>query len=238
MSLLFSLFKGYDELRYGLSEKKDGSMDRRDAQSVLNRERYFSTRDLQMNRVVSAGLVHGMNVAIVGESQAGEVISETDALIISSQNLYLAITVADCFPVFIYDPASRIVALVHGGWRGAAGDIAGKAIDALKKNFNTEPETLLVGIGPGIQKCHFEVREDVAEKFQDYSFAMRHEEGSVFIDLDKIIRSQLETAGVVPVHIESSGECTFCLESKYFSYRRDKPEIPDVMIAYIGRGER
>ena len=35
----------------------------------------------------------------------------------------------------------------------------------MKKEFNSNPEDIVCVIGPTIRKCHFEVQEDVKNKF-------------------------------------------------------------------------
>lgn len=120
----FPLFEKFPKLQYGLSEKKDGSMrlfnDFSKDQTILkNREIYFSQPGISLDRLVSADLVHGNNIQMVNKNQAGKIISNTDAIVTNTENLFLTITVADCFPVYFYEPVSKVVALAHIGWRGA-----------------------------------------------------------------------------------------------------------------------
>lgn len=56
----------------------------------------------------------------------------------------------------------------------------------------------------------------------------------MFLDLAKAVTIQLMKSGISEQHIEVSGECTFALKDKYYSYRRDKPENLETMIAFMG----
>ena len=54
-----------------------------------------------------------------------------------------------------------------------------------------------------------------------------------FINLSGVIRAQLLELNILDKNIIISRECTYCLTHKYFSYRRDKPEEVEAMLAYI-----
>ena len=58
-------------------------------------------------------------------------------------------------------PSKRVVAAVHAGWRGSVKLIARKTVEILNKEFNCKPGDLLVGIGPSIGPCHYEIGPDV-----------------------------------------------------------------------------
>lgn len=239
MPLEFSIFRQYPELQYGLSEKKDGSMKlfndiKKDKTAFKNRKKYFSQLDIPLERIVSAGLTHSDNIQIVEQKHGKKIISNTDALATDKSFLFLTITVADCFPVYFYVPSAKAIALVHAGWRGIVNNIVGVAVDTILKNWHTSADKILVGIGPGIQKCHFEIKEDVLENFKKYPRAIIKKEKRIFIDLQSIILKQLKDAGIKDKNIENNNECVFCLKNKYFSYRRDKPQKIKAMISYIG----
>jgi len=205
---------------YGISEKSDGAM-KFDAQ---RRDSYFA-RLGDAKSYVLADVVHGTRIAIARTDSRGGVLPKTDGLITQADNLFLIITVADCFPIYSYDPVTKIIGLAHAGWRGISKNIVKKTVKVLGK-LGVDLKNLLVGIGPGIRECHFEVRDDVAKIFGTQER---------FINLSGIIQNQLAALGIKKSNIEDSGECTFCLRDKYFSYRRDKPAQIEAMTAYIGR---
>lgn len=236
MSLTFPHFAGHSDLIYGFSDRGDGSMHRRSQEE--NRRRFFQKQGVDPSRVVAVGLVHGGAVARVSEDNAGTFVQDVDGLVTDARGLFLSATAADCFLLYFYDPAKSIVGLAHGGWRGVLAGIVENTVDALEKNFGTDSEDLLVGMAPGIRECHFEMSPSDLDLFRAYPKYVSRKEGKVFVNLSGIIIEQLRNAGVSREHVEDSGICTHCEEEKYFSYRRDKPKVPHLMIGYIGLRER
>lgn len=226
------------DLIIGLSEKSDGDMKLHEGDDNLeakaNRERYFKKLGIDPNQVIAAGLVQGDRIAIVGKADCGRLVPETDALITDTPGAILSVTVADCLPIYIYDPVHHAIGLVHAGWKGVHADIVGKTIARMVSEFGSNPPDIQAYIGPHLQACHFEVKDDVAQFFSNYPDAIISNEGRLHIDLSKIVVKQLAAAGVIIKDIETSEECTHDDAAKYFSYRRDKPERTPAMVAYIG----
>ncbi len=238
---MFKIFKDYPNLTYTVSEKKDGTMKlsgnfKNNRKVVKNRERFLRKFGIEDRLTIKADLVHGSNVEFVSIKESGKIIDKTDGLITADKNLFLTITVADCLPIFLYDPEKEIIGLIHGGWRNLAKNILAVAVGKMVKNFGSLPEDILIGIGPGISQCHFEVKNDVLAEFKPYlKEVLLKKEGKSFLDLKKIARIQLINPGIKEENIEISPECTFCLPEKYFSFRREKPKQAQTMIAVIGR---
>lgn len=232
----FKIFQNYPQFKYGMSEQADGSMRVNDEESnenviaLQNRQAFFVRKGI--NKIFFPKLTHGSNVVIVSESDIGRII-EADAAITNRKNIFLAVTVADCFPVFLFNPKNNVVGLVHAGWRGVVSNIIKNTIEIMIKRLNSDPGDILAAIGPGIQKCHFTKGEDKIDKFRGYDgFIEKRTDGVYAIDLEGIIKKQLQNCGVI--NIESSGLCTYELPEKYFSWRRDRPEILQTMVCYIG----
>jgi hypothetical protein len=224
MGLKFSVFNNFP-LKFGISEKSDGDLTAAD-----NRRIFFERQGIDEKNIVRLGQIHSATVVKVDDTHRGKIIPNADGLVTEDENLFLTVTVADCFPVYFYNPVLNFIGLVHSGWRGTVANIAGEAV----KVMGTKPADLIAGIGPGIQACHFEIKEDVLEKFAKYPKAIIYREGKIFINLPNIIIQQLTDAGLKTANIENCGECTFCKKEKYFSFRRDRPKNVQAMVAYIG----
>src|SRR5205085_7847567 len=69
-------------------------------------------------------------------------------------------SVADCVPASIVDPARRVVAVVHAGWRGTAGGILEAALGELARS-GSDPAALRVHFGPAICGDCYEVGPEV-----------------------------------------------------------------------------
>lgn len=225
-----------ENINWGLSQKNDGAMNIRlpilDEECLQNRKIYFGKLGIDIKDIVSADLVHGTTISIVDEKDKGKIIPNTDALITDKQNIFLTVTVGDCAPVYFFDKKKKIIGLAHAGWRGVAKNISMSMINKMTTEFRSNPEDIIVYIGPHLQKCHFEIKEDIISQFDNQYILNKN--GVTKVDLLSILKQQLLLVGVRSENIHSSNECTFCDETKYFSYRRDKPDKTQSMIAYIG----
>lgn len=199
-----------------------------------NRRRFLSAAGILPEDAVSCHQVHGTHVEIVGKADCGRgalsgetAIAGCDGLLTAASGVPLTMNFADCTPIFLYDPVRRAAAVVHGGWRGTAGDIAGKTVRLMEETYGSRPSDILAGIGPAIRMCCFEVGEDVTEAFrrmfpeEDMAALCREKgEGKFLFDLAEANRRLLLRAGVRADHIEDSGLCTYCRDDLFFSYRK------------------
>lgn len=150
---------------------------------------------------------------------------ECDGLITDIPGLALTIFSADCIPVLLYDPVRKVIAAVHAGWRGTAGDIAGKAARMMQTDYGSDPANILAAIGPGISKCHFETHADVPDAMRELLGALVEpyitalENGKFQVDLKGVNAALLRRAGLGDDHIDISTDCTACLCDKYWSHR-------------------
>ena len=169
---------------------------------------------------------------------------KADALITRHSGVALAMSSADCVPLLFYDPVERVLGLAHAGWRGTARGIAAITIHAMAEQFRCSPTNILVGIGPSIGPCCYEVSEEVQGYFMgqqafdpdptDVRYRKIIRESAVFhmkrihgydslrLDLWETNRNQLLMAGVLPEHIESSEVCTSCKKEHFFSHRAEQ----------------
>ena len=233
---MIQFFKQFPEIIATISEKKDGSMrlspksENWLSKNIENRKRYFEKVGLGKKKVIAAHLVHGNRIALV-DHNSPDYILETDGLVTTDPAVALAITVADCYPVYFYDEKKRMIGLAHVGWSGAVRNILADMIELMKRE-GSDPAGIAVAIGPGICQKDYPIPPERAALFENYPEAILKKEGQLFLDIKKIIYRQLKENGIVM--ISGSGECTSCLPEKYFSYWRDKPEIIEVMVAVIG----
>ena len=135
-----------------------------------------------------------------------------DAAITSKTHVVLGILTADCFPVVLYSEMDHSVAVLHVGWRGLAAGIIEKSVAHLAK-------VSTVWVGPGIRGCHFEVGAELKSYFNDSSFIERAGTDTLMLDLPTEIRRRI--GRVADATVIEYGACTYCDESRFFSYRRD-----------------
>ena len=223
-------------IKWGLSEKADGAMNIRlpilDDECLQHRKVYFDKLRIGINNVVSTNLIHETNIMVAGEKDSGQIILNTDGLITDKKNIFLTVTVGDCVPIYFFDEKKKVIGLAHAGWRGIVKNIASSLINKMASEFGSCPADISVCIGQHLQKYHFEIKDDIVSQF-DSDYVLK-ENGIITVDLLSMLKQQLLSLGVKSENISSSDECTFCNKEKYFSYRRDKPEKVQSMIAYIG----
>lgn len=198
---------------------------------VANRERLFQALGIAAGTVVSGQQVHGDTVAVVTERAMGrgalncDGLPGTDALVTNAAGVALMIFFADCVPVLFVDPKRRAIGACHAGWRGTAASLAAKTVLAMQQHFGTEPGDCLVGIGPSIGQCCYEVDEPVIACYREaFSWwedvAIPH--GSNWrLDLRQANCQQLEDIGVHKQNIVLSNVCTACNTPLFYSYRAE-----------------
>lgn len=194
-----------------------------------NRSTLLNAFDLPLHHLLLVKQVHGNDVVVI-DKQNYDVSHfqhvEADAIITNQPGLMLAVTVADCYPLMVFEPEQRVAAVIHAGWRGAANGLIGKTIDAMVNEFACRTDAMLVAVGPGISAEHYEVGKDVREGFRSGTghwdeIASEVEFGKWRVDLQKSCLLQLEQAGVKKKNIDCTDACTWNQRELFFSYRRD-----------------
>ena len=154
-----------------------------------------------------------------------------DALISDRAGVCVGIKTADCVPILLVDPSIPAVAAIHAGWRGCAENISAATVRELAARWNSRPGNLRAAIGPSIGVCCYEVGPEVARRFETWNSELRQAQAPVHLDLRAINEAQLRAAGVA--NIWKSGECTFCLPGRFYSFRRER-EHAGRMLSFIG----
>ena len=171
--------------------------------------------------------VHGDRVLRAPAPTAGDAVlppeAEADAVWTDVPGQAVAVTVADCVPLLLFDPKGRRVAAVHAGWKGAMARIPEKAIAAWVKE-GTRPEDVRAAIGPCIRSCCYEVSDELAQRFTaEFGEAAAVQKGARrHLDLAFAVRRSLVAAGVPDAQVDSDFACTACNPALYFSHRRDR----------------
>lgn len=211
---------------------------------LQNRKKFCGILGIDPGSLVVTQQVHGDVVYKVTEADKGRgaftkdtVIPGVDALMTNERGVTLTSSYADCVPVLFLDPVRKVIAVAHAGWKGTLIKIAAKTVQAMAAKYGCRPETLLVGIGPSIGPCHFEVDEPVLKMAQeafpvwgDALLAKNKESGKMHLDLWEANRRQLWDVGVLDENIAVSRMCTACLPERFFSHRAGMPGRQAMMI--------
>lgn len=159
--------------------------------------------------------VHGNNVL---EASRPGVYAQTDGLITTTENLAVAVMVADCAALLLADPANRVAAAIHAGWRGAVAGIVQNGIQAMVQ-AGADPKQVRAWLSPCISAAAFEVGEEVAEQFPRPFVHTGPERPH--IDLQGYLRQVLLQCDISPGHIVQDIRCTRNQSDLFHSHRRD-----------------
>jgi YfiH family protein len=187
-----------------------------------NLRRVSAASGVALDRAARIPLEHGTRVVTV--TQPG-LAPPGDALVTIRPGLPLALTVADCLPLYLAAPG-RAVAVVHCGWRGLAAGIVSAALDALAEAAATPRAQWHAWVGPGIGACCYDLPWEDARHFVGLDpRAMpppRRDAGRVPVDLVRHAIGQLRAGGLDEARVRSFGGCTACQPERFFSHRRDR----------------
>lgn len=162
-------------------------------------------------RLATARQVHGARVIRHAPGWEGWLRGdEGDGHLSNDRGIAMAVSVADCVPVFIAHP-SGAAAILHSGWRGTALRIVEQGLAAFAQLGHPASE-LRLHLGPAICGRCYEVSADVYERLTGTP-TMR----AANVDLRSIIADHARSAGVRSISI--SGECTRCDNDRFFSHR-------------------
>jgi len=221
----YTLFDTFSEVRAFTSTRlKSSSLSYHDSVSGNHQNENWNPPDwlrsvrVHPDRVARIRQVHGNRVYYA--RQPG-FLGEGDGIMSDQTGIYLRVVTADCLPVFFYDRTHKACGLVHAGWRGLSTGIVNTTIAEMNRRFSTRPADVSIAVGPFIQKCCYEVGQDVATMFPG-ECADASEHGRRMLDLGRVISLQLQEIGVPGSQVEISGHCTSCEEDRFHSYRRDR----------------
>jgi copper oxidase (laccase) domain-containing protein len=163
----------------------------------------------------TAEQIHGNKIELVGPTVASAVRSGVDGrefpgcdgIITNQRGIALGIYVADCCAVYIVDPKTPAIGLLHSGRKGTELGVVTNAISQMIERFGSDPANMIVQLSPCIRPPQYEV------------------------DFAAEIRRRCCTVGVQ--HIHDSGTCTACDMGRYYSYRAEKGKTGR-MLAVLG----
>ena len=191
-----------------------------------NRQIAFQALGCKPESVFDVWQVHSADVVCANAPRvADEALRQADIILTDRPEVTLFMRFADCVPILAYDPRKAVIGVAHAGWMGTLRDVATVTINAMHKNYGSNPADIVACIGPSIGPDHYEVGADVIlqvmQKFGDESEqVLWSNNGKIHFDLWKTNKLLLERAGVG--RIEVAGICTACHTEDWYSHRAEK----------------
>src|SRR4029453_15971104 len=147
--------------------------------------------------LLTAQQIHGSKVAIIDRPvESDKHFAGCDGFITNQPRVAVGVYVADCCAVYIADPKTPAIGLVHSGRKGTELGVARNAITQMIDRFGSDPANMIVQFNPFIRPPHYE------------------------LDFAAEIVRQCRALGVQ--EIQDSGICTACDLDRYYSYRAEK----------------
>ncbi|HEX5365745.1 MAG TPA: peptidoglycan editing factor PgeF [Acidimicrobiales bacterium] len=199
----------YASLNLGLTVGDDPAL------VAENRRRAAAAVGCRLDEMVFAHQVHGATVAVVTGADRGRGAQalhgapSADALVTAVPDVGLAVVVADCLPLVLYDPVAHVVAVVHAGWRGTVARVAEATVDAMA-GLGSRPGDVVAGLGPAVAAHRYQVGGEVVDAaaacFDGRPGDVVRPDGTGrwTFDLTAANRRLLVEAGVAPANIEAS----------------------------------
>lgn len=185
----------------------------------------FDVQDIVFTRQTHTDIVERVGKANRGEGLFRPVIPERDGLVTDEPGVVLTIFTADCTPILFYDPVKAVVGGAHAGWRGTAAGIAAKTVEAMCREFGSDPKDIRAAIGPCISACCFETDSDVPNAMRaalgsDAESCITGNGPKYHVDLKAVNAIWLRRAGVTQIDI--TPDCTACQPDRFWSHRITK----------------
>ncbi|MDR2194328.1 MAG: polyphenol oxidase family protein [Treponema sp.] len=222
-----------------LSTRSAGNMD---VQETGRRCAFLKKNGVDPAKTYACSQTHSQTVAVIDENSSSEILYDADGLVTSAEydsSVYLAVTVADCLPAYIFDTKTGALGVVHSGWKGT-----GIVLNALKSmKVETHPETVCAVLGPcicgdcyhvdGERRRIFEAQFGSVARRMPAEYPLGNVVNGDCLDLQAANAALLANAGVR--NIAYCKNCTFT-DERLGSFRREGKDFTKMM-AVIGRSD-
>lgn len=230
----FSKFNQFNEIRHGIFTRNNGFSDgdfrslnmgisTGDDKRSVGKNRNAVIRCMNARHLEFTNQVHKTRILVFSKNNKKYVlppnapVDSADAIITNVSGQFLAIQLADCQGILLYDPKNKVAANIHSGWRGSVQNIISTCVASMQSEFGCEPENIVAGISPSLGPCCAEFihyRKEIPKAYWRFKDTCDH------FDFWKISRYQLLNSGLLPQHIEISNICTKCNSHLFFSFRK------------------
>ena len=182
----------------------------------------------QFSGIAISRQVHGKQIGIhTGQLDGLRLLHPLDGHSTAIPGTLLAVTVADCIPIYLLHPESNSVALLHAGWRGVVAGILEAGISALGDLTGASAREIVIHCGIGICGDCYEVGTEVIEALGGEPAA-----DSAKLDLRSVLVQRAHDLGIY-----RSTQSTWCSAhdgDRFYSHRESRGR-EGRMIAYLGK---
>jgi purine-nucleoside/S-methyl-5'-thioadenosine phosphorylase / adenosine deaminase len=196
-------------------------------------ERFREFRASLRPRFTALQIAHQVHGSVVarheGVAEGFHIRDATDGHVTAQRGLMLAVTIADCTPVYLARDDGSAVALLHCGWRGTASGMLEAGVQALCAAHgplgDLATSRLALFLGVSICGTCYEVGPEVPLAVDGVKVA-----GKSCFDVRASLARRAEAAGIRDISVSSL--CTSCDRDRFFSHRASADG--GRQIAYLG----
>lgn len=193
-----------------------------------HRNNFFNSILEPQKKLVPLQLSHS-KIVIAAEKYTDTLNIFADGIITCNKDLVPIVTVADCMPIYIFDPITGCFGVLHSGWKGTG--IVIEALKLAKDKYNAKAQDFRIIIGPHIKKCCYTVEKERAELFDkniSSSCIEKIDENTFRLSLEEANIEILKNFGIPRENITIIGSCTNCTSPNnpvYGSFRRQTSSL-------------
>jgi len=201
----------------------------RDPAGAAERWRLLTTAfSSSFSTFVVSRQIHGTALSRAAAGADGlQILDGFDGHVTGEPGVLLAVTVADCVPIYLAEPASGVLALLHAGWRGVAGGMLERGLAELEAVANVRAVDIVMHCGVAICGECYEVGPEVVEAVAGF-----RPKGPVRLDLRAALADRARRSGLRRITV--SPHCTAHERGAFFSHR-GSGGADGRMVAYLGR---
>lgn len=172
--------------------------------------------------VVELNQVHGTDILLDPPAMEyhEQGLAEADGSTTTRPGLALVIKTADCQPILLAHEDGKHVMALHSGWRGNRANYPALGVEVFCREYGLDPAEVWAVRGPSLGPT--------ASEFVNYDqewgpeFDTWHDPATRTVDLWRMTRDQLTSAGLKPEKVLSVDLCTHTMTDTFFSYRRER----------------
>ena len=266
--LISNLLSNFEGLIHGITTKSYGNMSSKRitaGNALEGRNRLSKVLGIRWEDTIFPEIEHGTNVGVLRRNDdiweievrkfaASRIPLDRfskgyDAIITQEKNCFLALAIADCAPVFVYDPFKQVIGLVHSGLSGTVCGVVVHTLQLMRQVFDSNYEDLLISIGPCISRKYFDISRstmwnEVLEPNDAFNRLPKNvffqQRNALMFDIRESIKNDLMDLGVKTQNLEISELCTVAHRHKLYSHYaagaegREAQNVEGRFLAIIG----
>ena len=150
------------DFKYYISNRADGNLSfyTGTGNVLFNRKAILSKLGFSLDDLVVMNQCHSPDFLLVGKEHNGkgaffgeDAISKVDALITKEVGVVLMAQGADCPLVAVYNEKSKVVAVIHSGWKGTQKGIIPKVLSYMSEELGCDHKFSEVVVAPFAKGC-------------------------------------------------------------------------------------